>query len=60
MLADLAGRDLDALCDELLAGMLPGDPDDDVALVAFRLHPQDRPRPPEAGPTRVPPGSPTD
>jgi PAS domain S-box-containing protein len=60
MLADLAGRDLDELCDELLAGMLPDDPDDDVALVAVRLHPQDRPRPPEAGPTRVPPGFPTD
>ena len=60
VLADLAGRDLDELCDELLARMLPDDPDDDVALVAVRLHPQDRPRPPEAGPNRVPPGFPTD
>jgi len=25
-----------------------------VALVAVRLHPEDRPRPPEAGPERVP------
>jgi PAS domain S-box-containing protein len=57
-LAELAGRDLDELCDELLARMLPPDPDDDVALVAVRLHPQDRPRPPEAGPNRVPPDVP--
>jgi PAS domain S-box-containing protein len=53
-LADLAGRDLDEVCDELLARMLPAEPDDDVALVAVRLHPQDGPRPPEAGPTRIP------
>jgi serine phosphatase RsbU (regulator of sigma subunit) len=57
-LAELAGRDLDELCDELLARMLPPDPDDDVALVAVRLHRQDRPRPPEAGPNRVPPDVP--
>jgi serine phosphatase RsbU (regulator of sigma subunit) len=62
-LADLVGRDLDELCDELLARMLPDDPDDpddDVALVAVRLHPQNKPRPPQAGPNRVPPGLPTD
>ncbi|MGY2080118.1 SpoIIE family protein phosphatase [Modestobacter sp. SYSU DS0657] len=59
-LAELAGHDLDELCDELLARMLPGAPEDDVALVAVRLHPQDQPRPPEAGPTRVPPGFPVD
>jgi serine phosphatase RsbU (regulator of sigma subunit) len=59
-LADLAGRDLDELCDELLARMLPDRPDDDVAIVAVRLHRQDGPRPPEAGPNRVPPGFPTD
>jgi hypothetical protein len=41
---------LDALCDELLVRVLPGRREDDVALVAVRLHPQDRPRPPEAGP----------
>jgi serine phosphatase RsbU (regulator of sigma subunit) len=55
-LAELAGRELDELCDDLLARMLPADPDDDVALVAVRLHPQDKPRPPEAGPNQVPPG----
>jgi hypothetical protein len=30
--------------------------EDDVALLAVRVHPQDRPRPAEAGPQRVPPG----
>ncbi|MBB3084653.1 SpoIIE family protein phosphatase [Geodermatophilus sabuli] len=59
-LAELAGRDLDELCDELLARMLSDAPDDDVALVAVRLHRQDRPRPAEAGPNRVPPGFPVD
>ena len=53
-LATLAGRDLDELCDELLARMLPAAVDDDVALIALRLHPQRRPRPPEAGPNRIP------
>ena len=37
VLADLAGRDLGDLCDEVLERMLPERPDDDVALVAFRL-----------------------
>ncbi|WP_448616655.1 SpoIIE family protein phosphatase [Modestobacter sp. URMC 112] len=54
-LAELAARDLDDLCDELLDRMLPGESDDDVAFVAVRLHPQDRPRPAEAGPNRIPP-----
>ncbi|SFT60740.1 PAS domain S-box-containing protein [Geodermatophilus amargosae] len=53
-LEELAGRDLDELCDELLARMLQGGSDDDVALVAVRLHRQDRPRPVEAGPNRIP------
>jgi hypothetical protein len=34
--------------------MLEGGSDDDVALVAVRLHRQDRPRPAEAGPNRIP------
>jgi hypothetical protein len=37
-----------------------GRPDDDVALVAVRLHRQDRPRPAEAGPNIVPPTVPSD
>jgi serine phosphatase RsbU (regulator of sigma subunit)/PAS domain-containing protein len=53
-LRELAGRPLQELLDELLDRLVDGRPEDDVALVAVRLHPQDRPRPPEAGPTRVP------
>ncbi len=53
-LAELADRPLQELCDELIERLVDGKPDDDVALVAVRLHPQDRPRPPEAGPNRVP------
>ena len=60
LVAELAGRDLDELVDEVLARMLPAVPDDDVALIAVRLHRQDRPRPAEAGPHRVPPNVPTD
>ena len=47
---------LDELCDRVLERMLPPRPEDDVALVAVRLHPQDRPRPAEAGPRRLPDG----
>ncbi|WP_432487756.1 SpoIIE family protein phosphatase [Kineococcus sp. SYSU DK018] len=56
-LTELAAEDtgLDALVDGLLQRMLPPRPEDDVAVVAVRLHPQDRPRPAEAGPRRVPP-----
>ncbi|MGY2079974.1 SpoIIE family protein phosphatase [Modestobacter sp. SYSU DS0657] len=59
-LAELAGRPLQELCDELIERLVEGKPDDDVALVAVRLHPQDRPRPSEAGPNRVPEGLPDD
>jgi PAS domain S-box-containing protein len=55
---ELAGRDLDHLCDELVDRLVQGRPDDDVALVAIRLHGQDRLRPAEAGPRRVPPTAP--
>jgi serine phosphatase RsbU (regulator of sigma subunit) len=41
-LEDLADADLDSMCDQLLARMLPPHPDDDVALVAVRLHRQPR------------------
>jgi serine phosphatase RsbU (regulator of sigma subunit) len=53
-LIELAGRPLDELLDELLERLVDGTPEDDVALVAVRLHRQDRPRPPEAGPNDVP------
>ena len=55
-LRDLGGTPLEELCDTLLARMLPEPGADDVAIVAVRTHPEDRPRPPEAGPTRLPPG----
>ena len=57
-LIELADLPLDELCDVLLRRMLPVDAEDDVALVAVRLHLQDAPRPAEAGPERVPPNVP--
>jgi PAS domain S-box-containing protein len=54
VVAELAEHGLDELCDGILARMLPAQADDDVAIAAVRLHRQDRPRPPEAGPERVP------
>jgi serine phosphatase RsbU (regulator of sigma subunit) len=59
-LAALVHLPLDELCDELLARLLPSSNDDDAALVAVRLHPQDRPRPAEAGPHRIPPHVPAE
>jgi PAS domain S-box-containing protein len=53
-LAELADLPLPQLCDELITRLVDGKPEDDVALVAVRLHLQDRPRPVEAGPHRVP------
>ncbi|MGY1680784.1 PP2C family protein-serine/threonine phosphatase [Geodermatophilus sp. SYSU D01176] len=55
-LRDLGTTPLEELCDTLLARMLPEPGADDVAIVAVRGHPEDRPRPPEAGPNRLPPG----
>ncbi|SDN78819.1 PAS domain S-box-containing protein [Klenkia soli] len=57
---DLAGGTLEELCDGLVSRLVDGRNDDDIALVAVRLHRQDQPRPPEAGPTQVPPGLPPD
>jgi serine phosphatase RsbU (regulator of sigma subunit) len=54
-LAELADRPLAELCDEVIARLRPEGLQDDVALVAIRLHPEDRPRPQEAGPQGVPP-----
>ncbi|MGR7024959.1 PP2C family protein-serine/threonine phosphatase [Geodermatophilus sp. URMC 62] len=48
------GRPLPELGDSLVERMVDHHPDDDVALVAVRLHPQDRPRPASAGPADVP------
>lgn len=55
LLSELAHLPLEELCDALLARLLPRSSDDDVALVAVRLHRQDRPRPAEAGPRSLPP-----
>jgi serine phosphatase RsbU (regulator of sigma subunit) len=38
--AELADRPLPDLCDELIERLVDGRPEDDVALVAIRLHPQ--------------------
>ena len=55
-LVELADEPLDDLCDEVLRRLLTDAPEDDVALVAVRLHRQDQPRPAEAGPQVLPPG----
>ena len=56
VLGELTDVPLQSLCDRLLDRMYLPDTEDDVALLAVRVHPQDLPRPPEAGPQRVPPG----
>jgi len=50
----LADLPLQQLCDTLLQELADGRHEDDVALLAVRAHPEDRPRPPEAGPGRLP------
>ena len=54
-LTALAARDLtlDGLCDRLVRDMLPERPEDDIALVAVRLHPADPLRPPETAASRL-------
>jgi PAS domain S-box-containing protein len=49
----LAGLGLEDLCDRLIAE-LAADSEDDVALLAARAYPEDRPRPAEAGPRVLP------
>ncbi len=51
---------LDELCDGLIDQLVHGRNDDDIALVAVRLHPQDQPRPASAGPNVQPVGLPPD
>jgi PAS domain S-box-containing protein len=55
VLRECAGLPLDDLCDQVLKRLFLPDAQDDVAMLALRLHPQDEARPPEAGPQRVPP-----
>jgi GAF domain-containing protein len=57
-LVEFADRPLQEMLDEVLERLVDGHPEDDVALVAVRLHRQDRPRPAEAGPNDVPPNVP--
>lgn len=54
LLIDLSALPLDELCDRILRRMAPDRTEDDIALVAVRLHRQDRPRPAEAGPVDIP------
>jgi PAS domain S-box-containing protein len=55
VLQGCADLPLDRLCDEVLERLFLPDAQDDVAMLALRLHPQDEPRPAEAGPQKVPP-----
>ena len=52
---ELGHLPLDELCDALLGRLLPCTREDDVAMLAVRMHRQDRPRPAQAGPRSVPP-----
>ena len=47
------GLSLDDLLDTVVRGMVDAEPDDDVALLAVRFHPEDRPRPLDAGPAHA-------
>ncbi|WP_176946401.1 SpoIIE family protein phosphatase [Blastococcus aurantiacus] len=62
LLRDLVGRSaglpLDALCTRLLAEMLGPDVEDDVAVLAVRVHPLGAGRPAAAGPEVLPPALP--
>lgn len=55
LLAASAGLGLEDLCDRIMTTLLPRvGAADDVALLAIRPYAEDRPRPPQAGPGRVP------
>ncbi|NAZ77560.1 SpoIIE family protein phosphatase, partial [Kineococcus sp. T13] len=47
-----SGRTLDDLLEHLVADLVGDAPEDDCALLAVRMHPEDRPRPPEANRSR--------
>jgi PAS domain S-box-containing protein len=53
-LVELADEPLEVLCDEVITRLRPEGLQDDVALVAIRLHPEDRPRPRGARPSWTP------
>jgi serine phosphatase RsbU (regulator of sigma subunit) len=54
VLRECAGLSLDELCDRVLQRLFLSDAEDDVAMLAVRLFPQDEERPAEAGPQVVP------
>jgi PAS domain S-box-containing protein len=56
VLREHARLPLEELCDVVLERLFLPDAEDDVAILAVRLHPQDALRPTEAGPQDVPPG----
>ncbi|MBB3086809.1 SpoIIE family protein phosphatase [Geodermatophilus sabuli] len=56
VLCEYADLPLEALCDLVLERLFLPDAEDDVALLAVRLHTQTEPRPAEAGPQILPPG----
>jgi hypothetical protein len=53
LLQDSQRLDAERLCDHILDRVAHAD--DDIALVVMRVHPEDRRRPPEAGPEVLPP-----
>jgi serine phosphatase RsbU (regulator of sigma subunit) len=55
VLRECAGVPVDELCDQVLKRLFLPDAEDDVAMLAVRLYPQEEPRPVEAGPQIVPP-----
>ncbi|MCW2678270.1 MAG: Serine phosphatase RsbU, regulator of sigma subunit [Modestobacter sp.] len=56
LFAELGPLTLAELCDGLVTRLRPDGSDDDVALVAIRLHQEDGPRPSEAAPRQLPRG----
>ncbi|MET0763944.1 MAG: SpoIIE family protein phosphatase [Blastococcus sp.] len=54
VLKECARLPLEDLCDQVLKRLFLPDAQDDVAMLGLRLHPQDEPRPREAGPQVVP------
>jgi len=49
VLQDCAGLSLDDLCDRVLGRLFLPDAEDDVAILAVRLFPEDGPPPPTRG-----------
>jgi serine phosphatase RsbU (regulator of sigma subunit) len=52
-LAELVDEVIRVMTGAVRRGRAADEHDDDVAVLAVRLHPEDRPRPPEAGPNRL-------